>query len=201
MGWGVVFFLSPSLFVFLFKGGVSFLSLGFCLPSKKYILMSVWKTPLSLLSLSCLVSLSSFIFLRTRGAPQKRRRRRRREGRGEDKDKDVDDDGDETDQDYDDDFDDFDDDDDEEEEEEHERIRVVVKVVKVVLVSPSTRRSSSFGRLKRDRVHELSPVDSATPIFNFNSHLSADDLEEFVFVHALGKPSRGRVEWKHGTGV
>ena len=178
------------------------MSLGFCLPSKKYILMSVWKTPLSLLSLSCLVSLSSFIFLRTRGAPQKRRRRRRRrEGRGEDKDKDVDDDGDETDQDYDDDFDDFDDDDDEEEEEEHERIRVVVKVVKVVLVSPSTRRSSSFGRLKRDRVHELSPVDSATPIFNFNSHLSADDLEEFVFVHALGKPSRGRVEWKHGTGV
>ena len=170
---------------------------------KKYILMSVWKTPLSLLSLSCLVSLSSFIFLRTRGAPQKRRRRRRRrEGRGEDKDKDVDDDGDETDQDDDDDFDDFDDDDDdkeEEEEEEHERIRVVVVVV--VLVSPSTRRSSSFGRLKRDRVHELSPVDSATPIFNFNSHLSADDLEEFVFVHALGKPSRGRVEWKHGTGV
>ena len=133
-----------------------------------------------------------------RRAPQKRRR----EGRGEDKDKDVDDDGDETDQD-DDDFDDFDDDDDkeeeEEEEEEHERIRVVVVVV--VLVSPSTRRSSSFGRLKRDRVHELSPVDSATPIFNFNSHLSADDLEEFVFVHALGKPSRGRVEWKHGTGV
>ena len=126
---------------------------------------------------------------------------RRREGRGEDKDKDVDDDGDETDQDDDDDFDDFDDFDDEEEEEEHERIRVVVVVVKVVLVSPSTRRSSSFGRLKRDRVHELSPVDSATPIFNFNSHLSADDLEEFVFVHALGKPSRGRVEWKHGTGV
>ena len=154
----------------------------------------------SLLSCLSLVSLSSFIFLRTRGAPQKRRRRRRRrEGRGEDKDKDVDDDGDETDQDDDDDDDDdFDDDfdDDEEEEEERERIRVVV-----VVVSPSTRRSSSFGRLKRDRVHELSPVDSATPIFNFNSHLSADDLEEFVFVHALGKPSRGRVEWKHGTGV
>ena len=41
MGWGVVFFLSPSLFVFLFKGGVSFLSLGFCLPSKKYILSCV----------------------------------------------------------------------------------------------------------------------------------------------------------------
>ena len=143
------------------------------------------------------ICVAPFVFLRTR-APQKRRR----EGRGEDKDKDVDDDGDETDQDDDDDFDDFDDfdDDDEEEEEEHERIRVVV-VVKVVLVSPSTRRSSSFGRLKRDRVHELSPVDSATPIFNFNSHLSADDLEEFVFVHALGKPSRGRVEWKHGTGV
>ena len=99
-----------------------------------------------------------------------------------------------------DDFDDDDDEEEEEEEEEHERIRVVVVVV-VVLVSPSTRRSSSFGRLKRDRVHELSPVDSATPIFNFNSHLSADDLEEFVFVHALGKPSRGRVEWKHGTGV
>ena len=98
---------SLSLFCFPFQGGgVSFLSLGFCLPSKKYILMSVWKTPLSLLSL---VSLSSFIFLRTRGAPQKRRRRRR-EGRGEDKDKDVDDDGDETDQDDDDDFDDFDDD-------------------------------------------------------------------------------------------
>ena len=150
---------------------------------------------LSCLSLLSLVSLSSFIFLRTRGAPQKRRRRRRRrEGRGEDKDKDVDDDGDETDQ-----------DDDDDKEEEHERTRVVSSSKKkervVVLVSPSTRRSSSFGRLKRDRVHELSPVDSATPIFNFNSHLSADDLEEFVFVHALGKPSRGRVEWKHGTGV
>ena len=170
------------------------MSLGFCLPSKKIHFELCGKL------LSLFLSLSSFIFLRTRGAPQKRRRRRRREGRGEDKDKDVDDDGDETDQDDDDDFDDFDDDDDEEEEEEHERIRVVVVVV-VVLVSPSTRRSSSFGRLKRDRVHELSPVDSATPIFNFNSHLSADDLEEFVFVHALGKPSRGRVEWKHGTGV
>ena len=191
---------SLSLLFSFSRGGVSFLSLGYCLPSKKiHFDECVWKTPLSLLSLS------SFIFLRTRGAPQKRRRRRRREGRGEDKDKDVDDDGDETDQDDDDDFDDFDDDfdddEEEEEEEEHERIRVVVVVVKVVLVSPSTRRSSSFGRLKRDRVHELSPVDSATPIFNFNSHLSADDLEEFVFVHALGKPSRGRVEWKHGTGV
>ena len=187
-------FLSFSLSLcFPFQGGGLFFE--FRVLSSKYIL-SVWNTPLSLS-----LSLSSFIFLRTRGAPQKRRRRRRRrEGRGEDKDKDVDDDGDETDQDDDDDFDDFDDDDDEEEEEEeeHERIRVVVVVV---LVSPSTRRSSSFGRLKRDRVHELSPVDSATPIFNFNSHLSADDLEEFVFVHALGKPSRGRVEWKHGTGV
>ncbi len=134
------------------------------------------------------ICVAPFVFLRTR-APQKRRR----EGRGEDKDKDKDvDDGDETDQDDDD-------------KEEHERTRVVSsskkKEIVVVLVSPSTRRSSSFGRLKRDRVHELSPVDSATPIFNFNSHLSADDLEEFVFVHALGKPSRGRVEWKHGTGV
>ena len=138
------------------------------------------------------ICVAPFVFLRTH-APQKRRR----EGRGEDKDKDKDkevDDGDETDK-----------DDDDDKEEEHERTRVVSSSKKkervVVLVSPSTRRSSSFGRLKRDRVHELSPVDSATLIFNFNSHLSADDLEEFVFVHALGKPSRGRVEWKHGTGV
>ena len=134
--------------------------------------------------------MAPFVFLRTR-APQKRRR----EGRGEDKDKDKEvDDGDETDQ-----------DDDDDKEEEHERTRVVSSSKKkervVVLVSPSTRRSSSFGRHKRHRVHELSPVVSATLIFNFNSHLSADDLEEFVFVHALGKPSRGRVEWKHGTGV